>query len=93
MTNIKKHGGSRVGAGRKSRAEELGLPMLMNEVMTEDKWLKLFEVAYNKAKDGSIKHLELLMNYKFGKPNQTVDIHSTGEPLFQIPIVSFGNKS
>lgn len=89
----KKHGGRREGAGRKSKAEELGLSELMKESMTDDKWIELFEVAYQKARGGSIKHLELLMHYNFGKPSMTFDINNNGNALFQIPIISFGDKS
>lgn len=67
-------GGKRKGAGRKTKAEELGLPNLINEVIGEEGKRELIDVLYRKSKTGSYQHLQLLLAYIFGKPVETVDL-------------------
>lgn len=80
----KNYGGRRENAGRKSKAEELGLPMLMSEVITEADWLQIFRKIAASAKKGSFDHQKLLLEYKFGKPRQTVDQQITHQQIVGI---------
>jgi hypothetical protein len=67
-------GGSRPGSGRKSKAEELGLPALIDEVIGEDGKRTVVQKLYEKAKSGSYLHQQLLMAYMYGKPKESVAI-------------------
>lgn len=66
-----KNGGARPGAGRKTKAEELGLPMLIDEVIGEDGKKELVKAIHEKAKAGSFPHQQLLLAYIYGKPTET----------------------
>lgn len=65
-------GGKRENAGRKSKAEEMKLPLLMQEVITEDDWIEIFKAIVTDAKAGSFQHQKLLFEYRFGKPTQMI---------------------
>lgn len=80
-----KHGGKRKGAGRKTKAEELGLAALIDSVWSipEQKEV-LKKLADDCANDDfHIRHesRKLLLAYKFGKPKDSLDITSNGETL------------
>lgn len=66
-------GGQREGAGRKSKAEEMELPALIEEVIGEEGKKELLKILYIKAKEGSFNHHQLLCYYLFGKPTEKVD--------------------
>lgn len=64
--------------GRRSRAEELGLPRLLEKVVTDSKKLavmrRLLKIAEEGSGKDSLKAIELLLAYVYGKPTQTVDV-------------------
>ena len=74
-------GGKRDGAGRKSKAEEMGLPALIEEVIGEEGKRAIIQNIYEKAKAGSFLHAQLIMHYMYGKPQDNVDITSGGETI------------
>lgn len=74
-------GGYREGSGRKSKAEEMGLPALIEECIGEEGKRALIEKLYEKARSGSFLHQQLLMHYIFGKPAEKMDVTSGGEKL------------
>jgi hypothetical protein len=68
-----KRGGARPGAGRKSKAEELGLNDLMDSIGPTDKVLQ----AIYKLATGSKPNIEaqkIWLSYKYGKPKESVTI-------------------
>lgn len=73
------HGGPRPNSGRKSKAEEMGLPKLIEEVIGVDGKKELVEKIFEKAKGGSFLHAQMLMHYMYGKPQDNIDITSGGE--------------
>lgn len=73
------HGGVRPGAGRKSKAEEMGLPALIEEVIGDNGKKEIIQNIFEKAKGGSFLHAQLLMHYMYGKPQDNIDITSGGE--------------
>lgn len=79
-----KSGGVRENSGRKSKAEELGLPMLVEQVIGDAGKIELIEKIFEKAKTGSFLHQQLLMNYIFGKPKEKLDVTSGGQPMSDI---------
>lgn len=91
MDKRKNNGGhsTKGKAGRKSKAEELGLPQLMKKAISQKDWEELFKICLEKAKDGSQKHLELLMHYNYGKPSQTIDLNQQGKLEIEVPKIIF----
>ena len=65
-----RHGGRRPGAGRKSKAEELGI------VANWDKWLplsareKVVKSLYKESLGGNVQAAALLLAYCYGKPTE-----------------------
>ena len=63
------HGGKRAGAGRKPKADELKLIEKLDSLIDKDKVIaKLLEMI----EDDSFPALKLYMEYRFGKPKETV---------------------
>jgi len=83
----KYNGGARIGSGRKSRAEELGLPALIDNCVTERQQEELIMLLFNRAMEGSYKHMQLFLAYKFGRPSQLVDLTTKGGPINQHEVV------
>lgn len=75
------HGGKRKNSGRKSKAEELGLPLMIEEEIGEEGKRTIIRKIYEKAKTGSFIHQQLLMAYMFGKPIEYVDHTSKGNEI------------
>lgn len=68
-----KRGGKRVGAGRKSKAEELGLNEMMDSIGPTEKVLKaVYELATGTKKNTEAQ--KIWLSYKFGKPKESVTI-------------------
>lgn len=64
-------GGARPGAGRKSRAEELGLNDLMDSIGSTD---KILQSLYKLAIKDNIEAQKIWLGYRFGKPKESVTI-------------------
>lgn len=79
-------GGARPGAGRKSKAQELGLVETMDGIgPTESVLKRVYELAVgvdeNKdegitAKAPNIEAQKLWLSYKFGKPKESVTLEA-----------------
>ncbi len=80
-----KKGGARPNAGRKSKKEELGLTKLIDEVVTKKDFQDLFEILHQKAMKGSVEHIKLLLAYKYGKPETTVNMMGSMEVIQAAP--------
>lgn len=80
-------GGARRGAGRKSKAEEMGLPKLIEDCIGEEGKRSIVQKIYNQAKDGSFNHQQLLMQYIFGKPQDEIDITTNGKDIASKEII------
>lgn len=76
-------GGKREGAGRKTRAEELGLPTLIDEVIGEDGKQELIKQLFKHAKAGSFNHAQLLLAYIYGKPTEHVKSDNVTEVIIK----------
>jgi hypothetical protein len=88
------HGGAREGAGRKTKAEELEIPSLIEDVIGIDGKKEILKKLWEKAKTGSFPHLQLLAHYTFGKPQDKIDLTSKGNEIFTKEIVfrKYGDK-
>lgn len=73
------HGGSREGAGRKPKSDEIKLIESLSP---------LDEVALQKLKEGvesgSFYHLKLFYEYRYGKPKQLIGVVTENETLEQV---------
>ena len=85
-------GGKRDNAGRKSKAEEMNLPMLMQEVISNEDWKTLFASILKEAKAGSFQHQKLLLEYNFGKPHQRIELEESNSDMAKLIIVSPASK-
>lgn len=84
MDERKNNGGKREGAGRKTKAEEMGLPKLIDEVIGDEGKKAIIKKLYDKAAiDGDVKAITLLMAYMYGKPVdiKEIDLTTNGEQL------------
>jgi len=64
------NGGARKGAGRKPKADELKLIEKLDSLIDKDKVIvKLLQMI----EDDSFPALKLYMEYRFGKPKETVE--------------------
>ncbi len=82
----KNNGGTRKGAGRKTKAEILGLAELIDECWTIDEQKRCIKTLAEDSVDVDfhIRHeaRKLLLAYKFGKPKDSLDVTSNGESIF-----------
>ena len=82
----KKNGGARAGSGRKPKAKE---QELIEKLQPHD------DVAINTlidlVKSGDVRALTLFMNYRFGKPKETV-AHEISDDSVQVPVISWIKK-
>jgi len=62
------NGGKRPGAGRKSKAEELRLSAIMDDIGKTETVLKALYADACKA--GNIQAQQLWLSYKYGKPKE-----------------------
>lgn len=75
-----RRGGKRVGAGRKTKVNELALveQLTVYDKLAQDKLVELIN-------EGNMKALQLFYAYRYGKPRETKDVKIINEqPLFEI---------
>jgi len=75
------HGGARQGGGRKPKAVELKLLERMSSALGDDWDDEILQSAFKEAKKGSFQHQALLLAYKYGKPQDKVDVTTNGKDL------------
>lgn len=79
-----KRGGKREGSGRPRKVQSKELKTLINESVDFKETLKSLMHIINspKSKDSDrIKCIELLLQYNFGKPHQSVQLEAHVSPL------------
>lgn len=87
MPLANRRGGARPGAGRKSRAEELGLIHLLDRHFPVKDRAEVLTVLCSKAKDGDMRAIELILAYTFGKPIERTETNVSGEVgIYQVDI-------
>lgn len=75
------HGGIRKGQGRKPKAVELKLLERMDKALGENWDDEILQSAFKEAKKGSYQHQAILLAYKYGKPQDKVDLTTNGKDL------------
>lgn len=83
MAGVKgKSGGYRENAGRKPKADEIKLIERLDEHIDKD---AVLQVLYQKVIDGDMKAIQLYMNYRYGRPKETVDLNvKEDRPIFNL---------
>ena len=85
-TKTENRGGSRKGAGRKSKDEELKVVEALKDKIGDDKVIKKLEALIVK---GDFRAIQLYFNYRFGKPKEDVTVKTDG---FSIDFKGLFNK-
>jgi hypothetical protein len=76
-----------VNKAKKDRAQQLSQKAIKNIFGSED---AVWDEVAKAAKDGSYKHLEMLMNYTYGKSG---DNRSDAKPQLKAPVIQFINNT
>ena len=79
------HGGSRRGAGRKPKADEIKLIEQMDAIAAPSlAWAALWA----KVQDGDTQAIKTWLEYRFGKPKQQLDVTTDGEKLNSVTYIT-----
>jgi len=80
--------------GRKPKAEELDLITKIDSVVNEEGWKAVLNKIFQEAKQGSYNHTKLLLEYRFGKPKETVNFNDITEdkPPSILNFKDYGDK-
>ena len=70
MEEIKKRGGKREGAGRKSKDEELKIIERLDNIIESDDVIRSLK---NLIKDCNFNAIKLYLEYRYGKPKETIE--------------------
>jgi len=74
---MKTHGGKRSGSGRKPMAVEENVKSFIKRAMDktggEEALVEIWQKIVEKAKAGSDKHAQILLNYYHGKPKENLE--------------------
>lgn len=63
-----KHGGYRPGSGRKKQAIEDNVRATIQAALGDKSLEKIWKKVIEMAEQGSDKHIQILLNYYYGKP-------------------------
>lgn len=66
----KTHGGARVGAGRKPKAEEIAIAEQMDAIMIPN---RVWSALSIKAIEGDVNAIKTWLGYRFGMPKQMIE--------------------
>lgn len=82
------HGGHRDGSGRKPKADEIKFIERLDNFIDTD--LPIEELR-NLIKEGNFNAIKLYLEYRYGKPKDSLDITSNGDSLSFNELLNFGN--
>lgn len=78
------HGGKREGAGRKTKAAELGLQELLDTCWPlSDRQATIKKLA-SLANRGNLQAVQILMSYTYGKPKERVELSTDKDKPIEI---------
>lgn len=86
MDKRKENGGKRKGAGRKPKAEELKLIERLDNIIDKDEAVNTLKKLIDK---GNFNALKLYLEYRWGKPKESVDVTTQGESISFNELFSF----
>jgi hypothetical protein len=82
----KTHGGSRKGAGRPTKADEIKLIEKLDQLIDKDSVVKKLNELIT---DGNFNALKLYFEYRYGKPKESIDITTGGQSLAFNELIGF----
>mgnify|MGYP003651755150 CR=1 FL=1 len=88
MGEDKKHGGTRVGAGRKPKIEEIALIEKLGPL--EESAFKALSKGLN---EGEFPFVKLYFSYRFGNPKDTLDVTTGGDKVNSILPIEWLNNA
>ena len=71
---MSKHGGKRIGSGRKSKAQEQQLIEKLENILNDEEVIKELGHLIDK---GDLRAIQLYLNYRRGRPKETLDVNSS----------------
>lgn len=77
-------GGARQGAGRKTKAEILGLAKTLEYCISQEDERAIWAAIKKEAKKGSVAHAQIYLGYKYGKPSEHVINETDQETIIKI---------
>jgi hypothetical protein len=81
---MKSKGGKREGAGRKPKADEIKLIEMMDSIASPaEAWAAL----WGRVQENDTAAIKTWLEYRFGKPKQSVDVTTDGQALASPEIV------
>ena len=78
MINKKGAGGSRPGAGRKPKIQEIKIIEQMDAISVPE---EIWNALLFKCKEGDTQAIKLWLSYRFGLPKQQIDVTTNGENI------------
>lgn len=91
IMNLKgKQGGAIPGAGRKTRAEQFGIVENLDANIDKDDAMEAFRKMV--IDDKYFPAMKLYLEYRFGKPRESLDITTNGKD-FNMPVIQFFNTT
>jgi hypothetical protein len=79
----KTHGGSRNGAGRPTKADEIKVAEEMDAVLIPK---AVWQALAEKVKEGDGQCIKTWLSYRYGMPKQSTDITTNGDNINILPI-------
>lgn len=79
----KTHGGSRKGAGRPTKADEIKVAEEMDAVLIPK---AVWQALAEKVKEGDGQCIKTWLSYRYGMPKQSTDITTNGDNINILPI-------
>lgn len=76
-------GGKREGSGRKPKADEEKLTLMMDRILSPDEFWKMVAAM---AVTGEVQAVRIWAAYRYGQPKQSMDITSDGDKITDINI-------
>lgn len=83
------HGGARKGAGRKPKIQELELIEKLDNIIKYDDVIEKLKGLIN---DNNFNAIKLYLEYRFGKPKETVNSNVNFENISLKDLVKFDNS-
>lgn len=80
----KANGGVRPNSGRRSKAEEMGLPRLLEKCWTQEQREEVIEALHAQAVNGNIPAAQLLLSYAYGKPTEKHEVNAGGSITLKV---------
>lgn len=89
MADGRKNNGGHKTAGRKPKAQEIKLIERLDNIIDKDEAVNTLKKLIDK---GNFNALKLYLEYRWGKPKESVDVTTQGESISFNELFSFGRN-